>query len=97
MNIAITKGLYQIFCKFLNIKPKKKIHIDDVKKELQKNFNIAEMNDTSFSIFWGNNKELNEMFAKLNSIGIKVKMLNSENTLRASIMQSINNNKSEEK
>ena len=71
--------------------------IDDVKKELQKNFNIAEMNDTSFSIFWGNNKELNEMFAKLNSIGIKVKMLNSENTLRASIMQSINNNKSEEK
>lgn len=71
--------------------------IDNVKKELQKNFNIAEMNDTSFSIFWGNNKELNEMFAKLNSIGIKVKMLNSENTLRASIMQSINNNKSEEK
>ena len=71
--------------------------IDDVKKELQKNFNIAEMIDTSFSIFWGNNKELNEMFAKLNSIGIKVKMLNSENTLRASIMQSINNNKSEEK
>lgn len=71
--------------------------IDDVKKELQENFNIAEMNDTSFSIFWGNNKELNEMFAKLNSIGIKVKMLNSENTLRASIMQSINNNKSEKK
>jgi ABC transporter, ATP-binding protein len=71
--------------------------IDDVKKELQENFDITEMNDTSFSIFWGNNKELNEMFAKLNSIGIKVKMLNSENTLRASIMQSINNNKSEEK
>lgn len=71
--------------------------IDDVKKELQENFDITEMNDTSFSIFWGNNKELNEMFAKLNSIGIKVKMLNSENTLRASIMQSINNNKSQEK
>lgn len=71
--------------------------IDDVKKELQENFDITEMNDTSFSIFWENNKELNEMFAKLNSIGIKVKMLNSENTLRASIMQSINNNKSEEK
>lgn len=71
--------------------------IDDVKKELQENFNIVEMNDTSFSIFWDNNKELNEMFVKLNSIGVKVKMLNSENTLRASIMQLINNNKSEEK
>jgi len=34
LNIAITKGLYQIFCNFLNIKPKKKIHIDDVKKLL---------------------------------------------------------------
>nr|WP_252723555.1 ATP-binding cassette domain-containing protein [Treponema pedis] len=66
---------------------------DDVKKELYNNFNITEMNDTSFSIFWNNNNELNEMFSKLNGFGIKVKMLNSENTLRASIMQLINNNK----
>jgi len=34
LNIAITKGLYQIFCKFLGIKAKKKIRIDDVKKLL---------------------------------------------------------------
>jgi hypothetical protein len=34
LNIAITKGLYQIFCNFLNIKAKKKIRIDDVKKLL---------------------------------------------------------------
>jgi hypothetical protein len=34
LNIAITKGLYQIFCNFLTIKPKKKIRIDDVKKLL---------------------------------------------------------------
>jgi len=34
LNIAITKGLYQIFCKFLNIKAKKKLRIDDVKKLL---------------------------------------------------------------
>jgi len=34
LNIAITKGLYQIFCNFLKIKAKKKIHIDDVKKLL---------------------------------------------------------------
>ena len=34
LNIAITKGLYQIFSKFLTIKPKKKIRIDDVKKLL---------------------------------------------------------------
>ena len=35
------------------------------------------------------------MFSKLNSFGVKVKMLNSENTLRSSITQLINN-KSEE-
>jgi len=34
LNIAITKGLYQIFCNFLGIKAKKKIRIDDVKKLL---------------------------------------------------------------
>ena len=31
LNIAITKGLYQIFCKFLSIKAKKKLRIDDVR------------------------------------------------------------------
>lgn len=69
---------------------------DDVKKELNNSFRITEMNDLSFTIFWNNNNELNEMFSKLNSFGVKVKMLNSENTLRSSITQLINNNKSEE-